>query len=136
LIAHLSHSFVEQTSTSSTTIIITINHQHLHHQHHQRQHRILCQEVAFTKKRYLSPLHSFPSPETLRCFLGRAVSMDAMKEDSGVEGGLVEGGIAEDGSGKDVLAEGGLVEGGTGNGAVNDHHQFGMKWKGKGKARA
>ncbi|KAK0794957.1 hypothetical protein LTR38_009055 [Friedmanniomyces endolithicus] len=62
--------------------------------------------------------------------------MDAMKEDSGVEGGLVEGGIAEDGSGKDVLAEGGLVEGGTGNGAVNDHHQFGMKWKGKGKARA
>ncbi|KAK0898905.1 hypothetical protein LTR57_021381 [Friedmanniomyces endolithicus] len=62
--------------------------------------------------------------------------MDAMKEDSGVEGGLVEGGIAEDGSGKDVLAEGSLVEGGTGNGAVNDHHQFGMKWKGKGKARA
>ncbi|KAK0934415.1 hypothetical protein LTR29_014006 [Friedmanniomyces endolithicus] len=62
--------------------------------------------------------------------------MDAKKEDSGVEGGLVEGGIAEHGSGKDVLAEGGLVEGGPGKGAVHNDHNFGMKWKGKGKARA
>ncbi len=37
---------------------------------------------------------------------------------------------------EDGRVEGGLAEGGYGKVAVDDDHQFGMKWKGKRKARA
>ncbi|KAK1810284.1 hypothetical protein LTR12_015348 [Friedmanniomyces endolithicus] len=53
--------------------------------------------------------------------------MDAMKEDGRVEGVLAEGDLAEG-----VLAESGT----TGKDAVEEERNFGMKWKGKGKARA